>query len=243
MSMKKLNSKITLLTILFVVCSINNSFAQQVDLNYQYLKEVGLDTDSFDKYDRLINVKGLVEKTIKDDPILVLGLYADDDAERKKYAKLYMDREVKRADRMFQFISIYQELYDKEFSTKPMLDMSGFKAPPKKRNYSNQRLVVFFDINCFECKKIAKNLQAKVNEGNILGLDLYFTGIKDLAEIKSWAKEAELDIDLVMKNKIALNSGVKLAKELGLKDTSTKYFLRQGDKLLLLEISSLLDIL
>lgn len=227
------------LSILLILFLLPVSAQETVELDYEFLNQVGLDSAAYKRYEALINTKGLVEKTIKDDPVIVLGMYAENDDDRRKYAKMYMDREIERADRMMRFINIYYEVFDKEVGSKPMVDMSGFKSTSNKIDLSNESLAVFFSIDCTQCKSFAANLQSLVKSSKIKSIDIYFKDHESDTEISDWAKEVGVDIGLVNSKQISLNSGSQLSEQLGITGDS-KIFVRKGERLEELSFSDLL---
>ena len=230
--------------ILILLILMISTFAssEDVTLNYEFLKQVGIDEDAYDRYKYLVNIKGLVEDTIKDDPLLVLGIYAKNDEEKRKYAILYMDREIKRADRVMQFISIYQKVYDEKYGNTPLVDLSSFKKKNSNMNLKSKRLVVFVNINCIKCKKIIKNIEIFLKQGKFLGVDIYFKNTKTNDDINDWALTANIDYEMVVNKVITLNTGNDIAKKLKIIGDIT-YFIRDGDSLIPLQEKNILDLL
>ena len=87
--------------------SLVSSATQVTNTEYDYWQELGLADADLIRFERLIELPGLVSEAVQQDPLLVLGIYAKDKSEQQRFARLYLRRELDRAERELAFFRIH----------------------------------------------------------------------------------------------------------------------------------------
>ena len=132
---------------------------------------------------------GLVSDQIT--PLEVLGIFADNPAARRRYAKLYAAQQRELLDRIAAFEADYLEEYaalNQRLSTGP-----------------NGRSTLVIDIDCVstECRRQIAEALAIAKNGAV---DMYVVGSAgDNAAVRKWAATNRIPPDLVRQRQITLN--------------------------------------
>jgi len=178
----------------------------------------GLTVAEWQRYEEIMKGEGRFNWQ-NADPIMVLGLYAETDAERERYAERLAVQEhtlVKRLTTLnYAYLRAFQRLYGDE----PLLDLDKFYAfynmtPPSVNTSHNDqnksalgaalgdRFVLFISPGCNGCDASFRTLRQAQTFGT--SLDVYFVGASD-QEIMDWAKMMSVDPDLVKSRSVTLN--------------------------------------
>ena len=121
-------------------------------------------------------------------PLEVLGVTADDPAERARYARLYAERQ----NQVLRRIRRFEEDY-----------LAAMQALSGAGSESNMRLVVA--VNCLRgtCAKPLAKALARANQGE--QLNIYVVGARTDNEIRRWAAHHAIPIERVQSGQISLN--------------------------------------
>ena len=155
------------------------------------------------------------------EPAHVLGLYADSESDRQRYAKILSDRESQRIDRLFAFnrawarvrLSDRGEPFDdaliKEYTDLIKSTASGLSPDLLSSTASNsrairasafpKRVLIGVRLNCAECDSaVSKLIQAD------RPVDIVITNASN-AQIRQWASKLEIPFSKVISGQITLN--------------------------------------
>ncbi|MEM9898855.1 MAG: hypothetical protein AAF742_05705, partial [Pseudomonadota bacterium] len=149
------------------------SLQTDADSELVYWRELGLQEQDLVTFERLKSTPGLVSSKIVDDPILVLGVFSQSDAARLRFARLYLRRELDRAERELAFFRAYSEVYDKEVGQKSLIDLSTFRTK-RGADTPSSRLVLVMETDCAPCDQLVDWIQLSADRKQIAGADLYF---------------------------------------------------------------------
>lgn len=131
------------------------------------------------------------------DPLTTLGVEADSDQERRRYAELQVRLEAKRAERELAYQKAYSAAWARLFPRLlPVQGISDAASPS-----DNARYAVFVEDPCSACEA---SLRQWLSTG--AHLDVYLVGSQgDDAHIRQWARKVGITPDLVGSGQVTLN--------------------------------------
>lgn len=190
-----------------------------IDQSDNQAARFGLSTVEWAHYkDLMKGPRGLSSPNLH--PFLVLGIEANSDAERKKWAERYLEEEIKKSEKELAFVRIYSDIWDERYASTPLL----FDLPSNDWSILD-RVVVFVDQTCCDAfiqRLITSQKQSSPN------IDLYVVGITDPEVLKQWAAAQKVPVDRVAQKRLTLNFGDKLVTDLSLKSYPTLFRLSRG---------------
>ena len=162
------------------------------------------------------------------DPIVVLGIYAKDDTERKRYARLAAAKEHQRQTRFIQFNQAYVEEFDHLYGQQPIMDLAQFYERYRQSDVSvairdastsatpestiGDRFVLFTNTECAGCDDWFRKIRDQKSLGTTI--DLYFIN-DDKQAIGRWAKDMAIDPSELDDGAITLNLDTGLYNQYG----------------------------
>lgn len=131
------------------------------------------------------------------DPLTALGVEAQTDQERQRYAELQVALEAKRAERELAYQNAYTAAWAKLFPG--LLPIQGMASPTSSPVVPHQAL--FVEDHCPACTAEAQRLQRSDT-----AFDIYLVGSQGEDErVRSWARQADIDPAKVQRRQITLN--------------------------------------
>ncbi|KUM40153.1 TIGR03759 family integrating conjugative element protein [Pseudomonas sp. EpS/L25] len=175
-------------------------------------QEWGLSSQEFQRYRTLMQgSRGVYSPGL--DPLTALGIEAQSDAERRRYAELQVRAEAQRVQKELAYEQAYRDAWNRLYPNLQPVQVGSQSAPqasPAVRG--NGRLAVFVTDNCAACAERAKALQSAGQ-----AFDLYLIGSQnDDARIRRWAVLAAIDPAKVRSRQITLNHDAGRWVQLGL---------------------------
>jgi len=168
----------------------------------------GLSETDWSRYRRLMSgPSGLWYSHLA--PTVVLGINAESDAERQRFARIVFEQERQRLDDLFAFNRAYQQvarnarnhpgfsLFEEQLLHSPLRSsspLSGVAAP--------DRITAFVGVNCPQCDRDIHMLTAAGK-----GMDIYVVGADSDQEIRTWASRVGIPVERVVNRSITLNHG------------------------------------
>jgi len=154
------------------------------------------------------------------DPLTALGIEARSDEERLRYARLQVQAEAQRVEKLLAYQRAYDAAWQQQFPGLPVLldetqasdtlsaTLRGLNpAPASATNRlllsqaASSRLAVFVEDDCPTCETAIQMLQA---EGQ--AFDLYMVGSEaEDSRIRAWARQSGIQPDKVRAGHITLN--------------------------------------
>ncbi|MFJ2445319.1 TIGR03759 family integrating conjugative element protein [Pseudomonas sp. NPDC087626] len=133
------------------------------------------------------------------DPLTALGVEAQTDQERQRYAELQVALEAKRAERELAYQNAYTAAWDKLFPG--LLPIQGMASPSRASSSVLPRQSLFVEDHCPACTVEAQRLQSSDT-----AFDIYLVGSHGEDErVRSWARQAGIDPTKVQRQQITLN--------------------------------------
>ena len=133
------------------------------------------------------------------DPLTALGVEAQTDQERQRYAELQVALEAKRAERELAYQNAYTAAWAKLFPG--LLPIQGMASPSPASSAVVPRQALFVEDHCPACTAEAQRLQSSDT-----AFDIYLVGSQGEDErVRSWARQADIDPAKVQRRQITLN--------------------------------------
>ena len=175
-------------------------------------REWGLSSQEFQRYRTLMQgSRGVYSPGL--DPLTALGIEAQSDAERRRYAELQVRAEAQRVQKELAYDQAYRDAWSRLYPNLQPVQAGGqaaTQASPAVRG--NGRLAVFVTDSCSAC---TERVQALQSAGQ--AFDLYLIGSQnDDARIRRWAVLAGVDPAKVRGRQITLNHDAGRWVQLGL---------------------------
>ncbi len=121
------------------------------------------------------------------DPLTALGVEAETDQERQRYAELQVALEAKRAERELAYQNAYTAAWAKLFPG--LLPIQGMASPPTATSSVEPRRALFVEDHCPACTAEAQRLQSSDT-----AFDIYLVGSQGEDErVRRWARQADID--------------------------------------------------
>ena len=133
------------------------------------------------------------------DPLTALGVEAETDQERQRYAELQVTLEAKRAERELAYQNAYNAAWTKLFPG--LLPIQGMSSASPASSPVAPRPALFVEDQCLPCNAEAQRLQSSDT-----AFDIYLVGSQGQDErVRSWARQADIDPVKVQRQQITLN--------------------------------------
>lgn len=144
------------------------------------------------------------------DPLTALGIEARSDEERQRYAELQVQAEARRVEKLLAYQHAYDDAWQRLYPGMQRVNLPD--AAPGGAISGSDRTAVFVRDGCMACGQLVQRLQASGAE-----FDLYMVGSRqDDAQIRDWAKRAQIDPARVRSGSITLNHDAGRWLSLGL---------------------------
>ncbi|AZC38275.1 TIGR03759 family integrating conjugative element protein [Pseudomonas chlororaphis] len=133
------------------------------------------------------------------DPLTALGVEAETDQDRQRYAELQVALEAKRTERELAYQNAYTAAWAKLFPG--LLPIQGIASPSPASSSVVPRQALFVEDHCPACTAEAQRLQS-----SDMPFDIYLVGSQGEDErVRSWARQADIDQAKVQRRQITLN--------------------------------------
>lgn len=165
----------------------------------QLARQWGLADEEFRRYRELMDGPlGIYSPAL--DPLSALGIEAESDAERQRFAELQVQAEARRVEKLLAYQHAYDAAWQRLY---PDLQPVSLPQAVQSRPVSSQsgRAAVFVSEDCSPCGQLVQRLQRQGAEFDLYMLD---SGLDD-AMIRAWANRVRIDPDRVRSGSITLN--------------------------------------
>lgn len=153
------------------------------------------------------------------DPIMILGMYAESESDKKRYAIRMAKKEHRLTDMFASFNRLYQKEFDILYGHEKILDLaflkeqisenalknnilSGNSKQHKKTSSIGDKYILFISSDCQGCSDFYNRI---VNEQAIgSSVDIYFIR-NTQQQIRQWAKLNDINPELVKSGNLTLN--------------------------------------
>lgn len=198
----------------------NQSLTQEKHLQW------GLSVDEYSRYEELMEgIRGSISPdTIS--PLEVLGIHAESEAERAKYARMWADMMEQDAERVLAFQRAYDAAWV-EKGNKALIDIAqlqNLSTAPTTTSLSNtaksvgntSKLILATSLaGCDACDRKIQQVLTSMMVDPSLQLDIYFSDSSDKENsvIRQWAMKNNIDAEQLRSKKITLNHGQSLMRQ------------------------------
>ncbi|MDE1485134.1 TIGR03759 family integrating conjugative element protein [Xenorhabdus bovienii] len=179
------------------VGSVQKNTAHQLQIQRE-AKEWGLNTDEYSRYQNLMKgPRGIQSPGL--DPITTLGIEAKSDAERRRYAELWVKSEFARTEKELVFQSEVDAAWRRLYPEILPINLGNAAGIAHD---TQGRLALFVRID--DCVQCDARLTAILTEKR--PVDIYIVDSKgDDNKIREWAKDKKIPIERVRTKEITLN--------------------------------------
>lgn len=137
------------------------------------------------------------------DPLTALGIEAQTDSERQRFAELQVHAEARRVEKLLAYQRAYDAAWQKQFPGLLPVNLASTTALANSPQLTqgNGRLALFVKADCAPCVQKVRQLQTGSGV-----FDLYLVGSRqDDSKIRHWARQAGVDPIKVRERAITLN--------------------------------------
>ena len=183
----------------------------------------GLRIEEWQRYETLMQgQRGLWSPDL--DPILVLGIHARSDEERRRYAELAVEQERARVEGELAFQRAYDAAWRRLYPDELMIDTASLvrsrpQVSPAAAATGNPRRILLFTRvqDCPACDAFLPAVLARASTLSA-GLDIFLldTGPGDDDAVRAWAGERGIPAERVRTRQITLNHDQGTAARLGI---------------------------
>ena len=165
----------------------------------------GLTQEDWVRYQKLMQGhRGIISPGL--DPITALGVEADSESDRQRYAELHVKFEKQRVEKELAFQRSVDAAWDRIYPNAQLIDMSKLKKMEQSPSVTQTpgRLLFFTSTGqCLECEQTLKTLLEQNRQGR--QLDIFLVDAKTDDDIRAWAKAHNIPRTKVMDRSITLN--------------------------------------
>ena len=182
----------------------------------------GLSLEEWQRYETLIEgPRGLWSPSL--DPLMVLGIHARNDAERRRFAERAVLQERTRVEGELAFQRAYDEAWARLYPDAQLLEPTLLSPEATSLGMTSVgsgtglRVLLFTQLaDCPACDRLLAAVLARV-EQRPLGLDIYLLDTRptDDAAVRTWALERSIPFERVRARQITLNHDQGTAARLG----------------------------
>ncbi|MDR6610550.1 TIGR03759 family integrating conjugative element protein [Pseudomonas synxantha] len=178
----------------------NNSSRVTADLQNdetRLARQWGLQEDEFKRYRALMQGPlGTYSPNL--DPLSALGIEAQSEDERQRYAKLQVEAEAARVEKLLAYQRAYDDAWKVRYPGLMLISLPPMNSPLIK---AASRVAVFVQYDCPNCEHQVKQLNAAGTP-----FDLYVVGSRqDDKRIRDWAKKVGIQSSRIRDGTITLN--------------------------------------
>ncbi|MGV6989216.1 TIGR03759 family integrating conjugative element protein [Testudinibacter sp. P80/BLE/0925] len=166
--------------------------------NHIQSKQWGLDEREWERYETLKrSERGIWSPNL--DPLTMLGIEAENELERMKYARLLAKKEFERVEKELKFQLAYDAAFKELY---PNINPISEQTMDVNHGQDNGRLVFFTRTeNCERCDVALTDV---LQSGK--AVDIYLVGTSnDDNAVRRWAQKHQIDIEQVKARRITLN--------------------------------------
>lgn len=151
------------------------------------------------------------------DPIWVLGIHADSARERRHYAERAVEQERRRVAGELAFQHAYDAAWDRLYPNRVLIEPSARTRPGAGPRISEPDVVRLDDLqdddrvvlvaarDCDRCGEVLGRAVHRLQNGAGWRLDIFLTDTDADQEVRAWAAEHSIPVELVRDGRITLN--------------------------------------
>ena len=146
-------------------------------------------------------------------PLEVLGIHAESDTERRRYAERWAQLMFEDTARVLAFQREYHTAFRRLYPNVPAIDLSLLRpddaATDNVSLADGDRVLFFTTTACASCQRVLDRLLVHIGEQNQIGLDIYIvdTAADSAGDevVRAWAREQAIPSEWVRTRQVTLN--------------------------------------
>lgn len=189
----------------------NVTSQQRLSTDERLASDWGLQTEEWTRYRQLMQGPlGIYSPHL--DPLTALGIEAQSDEERRRYAELQVQAEARRVEKILSYQRAYDDAWQRLNPGTLRINSLSLPQTSLQQSPIPEKLMVFVKANCSACEQRVRQLQAAGSH-----FDLYMVGSRQNdALIRQWASRVGIDTSKVRTRTITLNHDAGRWNSLGL---------------------------
>ncbi|AHK80112.1 hypothetical protein M911_14240 [Ectothiorhodospira haloalkaliphila] len=203
--------------------------SEGADTRIERLAEAwGLSVEEWERYESLMaGQRGLWSPDL--DPIMVLGIHARSESERRRYAERAVAQERARVEGELAFQRAYDDAWRRLYPDEALIDVARLASSPaplqplaSEGPSRGDRLLLFTRTQgCSRCDALLDEVMARADARD-LGLDIYLLDTEpgDETVVRAWAAHHEIPTRRVQQRRITLNHDNGTARRLGVRTSA-----------------------
>ncbi|RLJ22474.1 TIGR03759 family integrating conjugative element protein [bacterium endosymbiont of Escarpia laminata] len=162
-------------------------------------------------------------------PIEVLGIHAESEADRRKYAERWAQMMHDDTEQILAFQRAVIQANEHIYGDQPLIDVSLLPGRQQKTALKpGERLLFFTDLGCTECNAQLSTLLTKVSLSPV-GLDIFLLGTEGRNEAaRQWARDHGIQGEQVRRKTITINHDNGTLARLSHNQGQPPYLMRQS---------------
>ncbi len=189
-----------------IATSVVNTRIREIEQHETSRQAWGLSEADWSRYrDLMSGPSGLWYSHLA--PTVVLGINAESDAGRQRFARIVWEQEQQRLDNLFAFNRAYQQVARNARSQpgfslfeEQLLQSPRFSSNPPSHASATSRITAFVRPDCPQCDRDIRLLVAVGKP-----MDIYVVGVQSDREIRNWATRVDIPLERVVNRSITLN--------------------------------------
>lgn len=150
-------------------------------------------------------------------PIEVLGIHAESEAERVRYARTWAELLLEDAERVLRFQRAYDDAISQLTKGQSVIDpirLQNLNKNSELKLDSDDRILFFATLDCPVCWVLYQRISELQNQ--VKSIDIYFVDVDESnqREIGNWAKQAKISPASVKSGDVSLNLDNGMLNEL-----------------------------
>lgn len=168
----------------------------------------GLTSEEWERYNVLIRgIRGRVSSE-SISPIEVLGIHAQSEAERERYARMWAQFMLEDAERVLKFQRAYDLAIAELTKEMPLIDHDRLQEINKNNGLklsSDDRILFFATLDCPACEVVYERISKL--QSDVKSIDIYFVNVDgaDQQAIRDWATRVKINPSTVRSGEVSLN--------------------------------------
>lgn len=141
-------------------------------------------------------------------PIEVLGIHAQSDAERERYARMWAQFMLEDAERVLKFQRAYDLAIAELTKEMPLIDHDRLQEMNRNKGLklnSDDRILFFATLDCPACEVVYERISKL--QSQVKSIDIYFVNVDgtDQPAIRDWATQVKITPSTVRSGEVSLN--------------------------------------
>lgn len=166
----------------------------------------GLTEQDWRKYETVMKEGARGVWTPNIDPLTALGVEANTEEERVRYARLLARKEFERTEKEIAFQITYTRVFNELYP-----DILPFKVGDSQIQSGNIHRIIYF-TRIDDCKACVSDMRKLLNYAGDMQVDIYVVDSKkDDNKIRDWALANHINVEKVKKRQITLNHDLNLS--------------------------------